>query len=175
MRGPDGNGSDGIGSGALGGPGDGSDVAAPGRGRLVVGVGVRGSATAAELLDLIRHTLAAAGLPAGAVGTLATLDGKGGHPAVRSAAAALGVPVAEYPAAALAAVPVPNPSGAVGDAVGTASVAEAAALTGAGGGRAELVVPKRRSAAATVAVARAPRPPAAHRRPQPRQNPGEQP
>ncbi|MFF2661070.1 cobalamin biosynthesis protein [Kitasatospora sp. NPDC058032] len=138
-------------------------------------MGVRGSATGAELLDLIRRTLAAAGLPSGAVGALATLDGKGGHPAVRSAAAALGVPVAEYPAAALAAVPVPNPSGAVGDAVGTASVAEAAALTGAGGGRAELVVPKRRSAAATVAVARVPRPSVAHRRPQPRQNPGEQP
>ncbi|MFF7458309.1 cobalamin biosynthesis protein [Kitasatospora sp. NPDC008115] len=130
---------------------------------------MRGSATEAELLELIRRALASAGLPSGAVGALATLTGKGGHPAVRSASAALGVPVAEYPAAALAAVPVPNPSGAVGEAVGTVSVAEAAALAGAGGGRAELVVPKRKSAAATVAVARAPR------RPHARPNPGEQP
>ncbi|MER7705553.1 cobalamin biosynthesis protein [Kitasatospora sp. NPDC097605] len=121
------------------------------------------------MLDLIRRTLASAGLPAGAVGALATLAGKGGHPAVRAAAAALGVPVAEYPAGVLAAVPVPNPSDAVGAAVGTAGVAEAAALAGAGGGHAELVVPKRKSAAATVAVARAPR------RPYARPTPGEQP
>ncbi|MFE6866769.1 cobalamin biosynthesis protein [Kitasatospora sp. NPDC057692] len=170
MRGPDGNGSRYIGSGALGGSGDvGGAPAPPGRGRLVVGVGVRGSATEAELLDLIRRTLAAAGLPPGDVGALATLAGKGGHPAVRAAAAALGVPVAEYPAGTLAAAPVPNPSGVVGDAVGTAGVAEAAALAGAGGGPAELVVPKRKSAAATVAVARAPG------RPAPRHTPGEQP
>ncbi|MFF8773278.1 cobalamin biosynthesis protein [Kitasatospora sp. NPDC015120] len=168
----------------MGGPGDGGgrpdgaggplagEVAAPrvvGAGApVVVGVGVRGSATEAELLGLIRDALVSAGLPDGAVAALATLTGKAGHPAVRAAAAALGVPVAAYPAGTLAAVPVPHPSDVVGRAVGTAGVAEAAALAGAGGGCAELVVPKRKSAAATVAVARAPRPP--HARP----TPGEQ-
>ncbi|MFB7671959.1 cobalamin biosynthesis protein [Kitasatospora purpeofusca] len=121
---------------------------------LVVGVGVRATATGAELLELVRHTLAGAGLPADAVRALATLTGKGGHPAVRATAAALGVPVAEYPAGALAAVRVPNPSGAVGAAVGTLSVAEAAALAATGGG--ELLVPKRKTASATAAVARTP-------------------
>ncbi|MER5354435.1 cobalamin biosynthesis protein [Kitasatospora sp. NPDC002551] len=158
----------------MGGSGDGGGGA--GADRLVVGVGVRGMATGAELLELIRRTLAAARLPSGAVGALATLAGKAGHPAVRAAAAALGVPVVEYPAETLAAVPVPNPSGAVGEAVGTVSVAEAAALAGAvGGGRAELVVPKRKSAAATVAVARVPVTPHRPRRPHVQQNPGEQP
>ncbi|MEV6972597.1 cobalamin biosynthesis protein [Kitasatospora sp. NPDC093806] len=125
---------------------------------------MRGSATAAELLALIRRTLAGAGLPSAAVTALATLAGKADHPAVRAAAAALGgahggVPVVEYPAVVLAAVPVPNPSDAVGGAVGTLSVAEAAALAGAasvGAADAVLVVPKRKSPAATVAVARVP-------------------
>jgi cobalt-precorrin 5A hydrolase / precorrin-3B C17-methyltransferase len=57
-----------------------------------------------------------------------------------------------HPAAALAAVEVPNPSAVVARAVGTPSVAEAAALVAGG----ELVVPKQRSAMATVAVARLP-------------------
>ncbi|MFC5666411.1 cobalamin biosynthesis protein [Kitasatospora misakiensis] len=135
----------------------------------MIGVGVRGAATDAELLDLIRRTLDGAGLPSGAVAALATLTGKGGHPAVRTAATVLGVPVVEYPAGVLAAVPVPNPSGAVGDAVGTVSVAEAAALAAGAG---ELLVPKRKSASATVAVARVPysHPPQPHP-----QNAGEHP
>jgi nicotinate-nucleotide--dimethylbenzimidazole phosphoribosyltransferase len=49
---------------------------------------------------------------------------------------------------------VPNPSPAVADQTGTPSVAEAAALLAAGAGG-ELVLAKRRSAHATVAVARA--------------------
>ncbi|MED7949252.1 Rv2231c family pyridoxal phosphate-dependent protein CobC [Streptomyces sp. BE303] len=133
-------------------------VTAAGPGALVVGVGARGSATAAELLGLIRRALAEAGPPGTPVALIATLTGKAAHPAVRRAAAALGVPVAEHPADALATVPVPHPSAVVGAAVGTAGVAEAAALASAPGG--ELVVPKRKSPAATVAVARLPRHPA---------------
>jgi cobalt-precorrin 5A hydrolase/precorrin-3B C17-methyltransferase len=53
----------------------------------------------------------------------------------------------------LDAVAVPSPSEVVRRAVGTASVAEAAALLGAGAG-ADLVIPKRKNAVATVAVAR---------------------
>ncbi|MEK2491720.1 cobalamin biosynthesis protein [Kitasatospora purpeofusca] len=121
---------------------------------LVVGVGVRATAAETELVELVRRTLAGAGLPTDAVRALATLTGKGGHPAVRAAAAAFGVPVAEYPAEALAAVRVPNPSGTVGEAVGTVSVAEAAALAATDGG--ELLVPKRKTASATAAVARTP-------------------
>ncbi|MBN6543737.1 precorrin-3B C(17)-methyltransferase, partial [Actinacidiphila bryophytorum] len=69
------------------------------------------------------------------------------------AAERLGVPLVTYPAAELAQVAVPNPSAAPLQAVGTPSVAEAAALLGAGPGG-ELLVEKRKSAMATAAVAR---------------------
>ncbi|MFE4971220.1 cobalamin biosynthesis protein [Kitasatospora sp. NPDC056651] len=120
---------------------------------LVVGIGASGRAERTEVLRLLSDTLREAGLDRSAVARLATVAGKADHPAVRWAAAHLpGVPVDEHPAATLAGVPVPNPSALVGTAVGTASVAEAAALASAPGGR--LVVTKRRSAAATVAIAR---------------------
>ncbi len=57
-----------------------------------------------------------------------------------------------FPASALAAVDVPTPSGAVAEAVGTPSVAEAAALLAAGPG-ARLVVAKHKGSTATAAVA----------------------
>ena len=60
-----------------------------------------------------------------------------------------GWPLRSYPAGQLAAVPVPNPGAAALAAVGTPSVAEAAALTYGD----ELVVAKRKSAMATVALA----------------------
>ncbi|MGY0464314.1 cobalamin biosynthesis protein [Kitasatospora sp. cg17-2] len=155
MRNPDGEGRPLVGEGLVVGGDrlDGDDRPFVTEG-LVVGVGVRATAAETELLELVLRALDGAGLPADAVRALATLTGKGGHPAVRAAAAALGVPVAEYPAGALAAVRVPNPSGTVGEAVGTVSVAEAAALAATGGG--ELLVPKQKTASATAAVARTP-------------------
>ncbi|MEU6966292.1 cobalamin biosynthesis protein [Kitasatospora aureofaciens] len=132
-------------------PGD-SDVLVYPR-TLVVGIGAGSGAARAEVMRLLTDTLAQEGLDRSAVARLATVTGKAEHPAVRWAASCLtGVPVDEHPVARLAEVPVPNPSGLVGTAVGTASVAEAAALASAPGGR--LVVAKRKSAAATVAIAR---------------------
>ncbi|MDH6706148.1 cobalt-precorrin 5A hydrolase/precorrin-3B C17-methyltransferase [Kitasatospora sp. MAA19] len=120
---------------------------------LVVGVGAGGGAEQSELMRLLMDTLEEGGLARSSVARLATVAGKADHPAVRWAAFCLGgVPVDEHPAAALAAVPVPTPSELVGAAVGTPSVAEAAALASAPGG--ELVATKRKSAAATVAIAR---------------------
>ncbi|MFI9329966.1 cobalamin biosynthesis protein [Kitasatospora sp. NPDC052868] len=119
---------------------------------LTVGVGAASAAGPDEVLDLVLASLAAAGLATASVARLATVDGKADHPAVRRAAAVLDVPVVGLPAASLAAVRVPNPSAGVRAAVGTASVAEAAALLGAPGGR--LVAPKRKSGAATAAIAR---------------------
>ncbi|MFE4453189.1 Rv2231c family pyridoxal phosphate-dependent protein CobC [Streptomyces sp. NPDC056796] len=120
------------------------------RSALVVGVGARPGVPAEEVLGLIRETLEAAGLEAGDVVELATLDTRAGEPGVSGAARRLGVPVRSYPARVLAEVRVPNPSAAPRDAVATGSVAEAAALAEAG----ELLVPKRKSASATCAVAR---------------------
>ncbi|MFE3516585.1 Rv2231c family pyridoxal phosphate-dependent protein CobC [Streptomyces sp. NPDC059166] len=120
------------------------------RSALVVGVGARSGVPAGEVLGLIRTTLEAAGLAEGDVAELATLDTRAGEPGIAGAAAALGVPLRTYPARTLAATPVPHPSGAARAAVGTGSVAEAAALASG----AELLVPKRKSASATCAVAR---------------------
>jgi cobalt-precorrin 5A hydrolase/precorrin-3B C17-methyltransferase len=120
---------------------------------LVAGVGASAGAPAREISRLIDETLAAAGLSAASVRQLATIDVKSREPGIVGTAAERGWQIATYPAAELAAVPVPNPSDAVRSAVGTPSVAEAAALAAAGAG-AELAAAKRKSAHATVAVAR---------------------
>ncbi|MFI8004209.1 Rv2231c family pyridoxal phosphate-dependent protein CobC [Streptomyces sp. NPDC086010] len=120
------------------------------RSALVVGVGARRGAPADEVIGLIRGTLEAAGLAAEDVVELATLDSRAADAGIAGAAARLGVPLRSYTARELAAVVVPNPSAVPRSAVATASVAEAAALMTAG----ELLVPKRKSASVTCAVAR---------------------
>ncbi|MEU9029199.1 Rv2231c family pyridoxal phosphate-dependent protein CobC [Streptomyces sp. NPDC048383] len=117
--------------------------------RLVVGVGGRAGVSVAEVCALIEETLRGAGLTAEAVAALATVEAKAAEPGLVGAAERFGVPLVGHPAAELALISVPHPSGAVREAVGTGSVAEAAALAGGG----ELLVPKRRSMAATCAVA----------------------
>ncbi|MEU2071899.1 Rv2231c family pyridoxal phosphate-dependent protein CobC [Streptomyces anulatus] len=125
---------------------------------LVVGVGARRGASGDVVFALIEAVLSGAGLDAADVLEVATVDARGDEPGIVGAAARLGVPVRTHPAGALAAVRVPHPSGAVGAAVGTGSVAEAAALIEAD----ELVVPKTRAPGgkasargmATCAVAR---------------------
>ncbi|MFJ5778466.1 precorrin-3B C(17)-methyltransferase [Streptomyces sp. NPDC093094] len=123
---------------------------------LVVGVGASRGAPVEEVLGLIAQTLREAGLSPDSVAELATVDAKAQEPGIALAAERLGVPLVTYPADALAAVEVPNPSDAPLAAVGTPSVAEAAALIGGG----ELLVPKRKSGAspamATCAVVRRP-------------------
>ncbi|GAB1334907.1 precorrin-3B C(17)-methyltransferase [Streptomyces sp. E-15] len=126
---------------------------------LVVGVGASRGAPEAEVLGLVERTLAEAGLSVASVAELATVDAKAEEPGIVGAAARLGVPVVTYSAGELAGVAVPNPSDAPLAAVGTPSVAEAAALSRGG----ELLVPKRKSeradgrpAMATCAVVRRP-------------------
>ncbi|MEV5319034.1 precorrin-3B C(17)-methyltransferase [Streptomyces sp. NPDC052687] len=123
---------------------------------LVVGVGASKGAPVEEVLGLVEEALRDAGLSARSVAELATVDAKAEEPGIVGAAARLGVPLVTYPAEELAAVEVPNPSDAPLAAVGTPSVAEAAALVRGG----ELLVPKRKSAAspamATCAVVRRP-------------------
>jgi cobalt-precorrin 5A hydrolase / precorrin-3B C17-methyltransferase len=116
---------------------------------LVIGVGASSGAPAAEIADLVAAALEAGGLAAAAVAGVATLDRKSHELGI----VALGLPVQTFPAEVLRTVKVPNPSDVVDDAVGTPSVAEAAALTAAGPDAA-LVVSKRTSPHATVAVAR---------------------
>ncbi|MFG3285823.1 Rv2231c family pyridoxal phosphate-dependent protein CobC [Streptomyces sp. NPDC048111] len=125
---------------------------------LVVGVGASRGVPADEVLTLIGAALAGAGLDPAAVVELATVDARAAEPGIVAAAARLGVPLVGHPAAELAAVAVPHGSDAVLAAVGTRSVAEAAALARGG----ELVAPKRKSspagraAMATCAIVRRP-------------------
>ncbi|HLH84138.1 MAG TPA: precorrin-3B C(17)-methyltransferase [Trebonia sp.] len=117
---------------------------------LVAGIGASRNVRCAEVLGLVDEALAAAGLSPASVTALATVDAKAAEPGLVAAARQRGWPLLAYPAARLAAVPVPNPGEAALAAVGTPSVAEAAALASAD----TLVVQKRKSAMATVAIAR---------------------
>jgi histidinol-phosphate/aromatic aminotransferase/cobyric acid decarboxylase-like protein len=112
---------------------------------ITVGVGTSSGATAEEVLAAVDAVLPVAEGPV----RLATLDARTTEPGLREAAARRGWPLTGHPASALAAVTVPTPSERVADAVGTPSVAEAAALLG--GGR--LVVGKTVHGRVTVAVA----------------------
>ncbi|HEX3621567.1 MAG TPA: precorrin-3B C(17)-methyltransferase [Acidimicrobiales bacterium] len=116
---------------------------------LVAGIGASTGAPVDEVADLLRTTLADAGLARASVAEVATIDRR----ATDRAVVGLGLPVRAFSADALAAVDVPTPSDVVRHAVGTASVAEAAALLAAGPG-AELAVTKRVTPHATVAIAR---------------------
>jgi cobalamin biosynthesis protein CbiG len=116
---------------------------------LVVGVGTSSGAAAAEVAELVHEALAGAGLPPSAVVAIATISSRAHEPAIVS----LGWPVTAFSPEELSAVVVPTPSAVAREATGTPSVAEAAALL-AGGAGAQLVVAKRTSAHATVAIAR---------------------
>ncbi|MEE1809093.1 precorrin-3B C(17)-methyltransferase [Streptomyces sp. BE133] len=123
---------------------------------LAVGVGASKDAPVEEVLGLIRDALCEAGLSPLSIAELVTVDAKADEPGIVAAASQLGVPLRTYAADELARIEVPNPSGAPLAAVGTPSVAEAAALATGG----ELLVPKRKSspvgraAMATCAVVR---------------------
>jgi len=116
---------------------------ASGGGRVVVGVGCSSAATADEVDVVVAAALAEAGHPAADV--VATIDLRADHPAMPPG-------VVTFPATLLGLVDVPHPSEAVAGAVGTPSVAEAAALLGAGPAS-RLVVTKRKGTTATAAVA----------------------
>lgn len=128
-------------------------------GVAALGVGASRGCPPGELEALVRGALAEAGLAPEAVAAVGTLDLKADEGAVVALARALGAPLRLFGAAALAAEEgrLATPSEAVRAEVGTPSVAEAAALALAGPG-ARLVVPKRKSAAATCALALAPSP-----------------
>ncbi|MCZ2829974.1 Rv2231c family pyridoxal phosphate-dependent protein CobC [Modestobacter sp. VKM Ac-2986] len=110
-----------------------------------MGVGARRGVSAAEVLAAVDSVLPAAPGPV----RLATLDTRAADPGMREAAASRGWPLTGHAAETLVTVPVPTPSDRVAAAVGTTSVAEAAALLS--GGR--LLVAKTVHGPVTVAVA----------------------
>jgi cobalt-precorrin 5A hydrolase / precorrin-3B C17-methyltransferase len=119
---------------------------------LVAGVGCSRGAKAEEILDLLDRSLEDAGLSKKSVAWLTSVEAKSDEAGLLEAAEELGVPLRFHAAEELSAMEVPNPSSVVKDAVGTPSVAEASVLASG----AELVLEKRKSGMATVAVGRLP-------------------
>jgi cobalamin biosynthesis protein CbiG len=110
-----------------------------------VGVGAVSGVTAEEVLAAIDAVLP----PGTADVRLATLDARAAEPGIVAAAARRSWPLTGHPAERLAGVEVPSPSARVATAVGTPSVAEAAALLAGG----SLLVGKTVHGRVTVAVA----------------------
>jgi cobalt-precorrin 5A hydrolase / cobalt-factor III methyltransferase / precorrin-3B C17-methyltransferase len=119
---------------------------------LVAGVGCSRGTDADEILDLLRSSLAEAGLTEKSVAALASIDVKREEAGLLQAAEKLEVQIHFHPAEALRAIETPNPSEVVREVVGTPSVAEAAVISSG----AELVLEKRKSVNATVAIGRLP-------------------
>jgi cobalt-precorrin 5A hydrolase/precorrin-3B C17-methyltransferase len=129
---------------------------------LWVGMGCERGTSLSLLQRCLEQSLAAEGLAIEAVAGLASADRKADEPALLQLAEQNGWPLRCFSSAALSAVPVPNPSAVVEAELGTASVAEAAALL-ACGPKAQLRTPKRieranagEQGAATAAIAEAP-------------------
>ena len=117
---------------------------------LVLGIGASRGVTADELEGLVDRALADAGLSAESVCAVGTAEAKADEPGIGQLCARRGWPLTTYASEVLAQVDVPHPSRHPQAAIGTPSVAEAAALLLGD----ELVVPKTKSAMGTVAVAR---------------------
>jgi len=117
---------------------------------LVAGVGCARGTGAEEIIGLIETALAEAGLSSAALAALATVDIKADEAGFHAAAEHFDVPLRLFMAAELATREVPNPSPTVMEEVGTPSVSEAAAQFAG-----PLVVEKRKTDNATVAIARA--------------------
>ncbi len=124
---------------------------------LCLGIGCERGASPEEVIALARETLAAANLAMGAVAAVVSLDLKADEPAVHALAKALDVPARFFTATRLEeeSPRLVNPSKTVFRETGCHGVAEGAALAAAGP-RGDLIVPKRKSARATCAIARAP-------------------
>jgi cobalt-precorrin 5A hydrolase/precorrin-3B C17-methyltransferase len=116
---------------------------------LVLGIGASKGVTVDELDTLITSTLSHHGLSARSVSLVATVEAKADEAGILELCARTGWTLVTHPAEVLAATDVPNPSQHPLDAVGTPSVAEAAAMQ-----HGELLVEKTKSAMATLAVSR---------------------
>ncbi len=119
---------------------------------LVVGVGCRRGVSERDVEHAVRTTLAESGLSFASIACLATAACKREEAGLNAFAARWGLELRCFPEAALAQVPTPTPSETVARHVGTPGVCEPAALLASG--TSTLMVPKRKFAAVTVAVAR---------------------
>ncbi len=122
---------------------------------LVVGIGSRRGVSVEELELLLRCTFAESALSPNAIKCIATAELKHDEAAITQLAERLSVPVRYYGADELNATPGPSGASESQRLLGIVGVAEPAALLASGG---SIVVPKVKSASATLAVARIPYP-----------------
>ncbi len=123
---------------------------------IAIGIGCRKACPAGDILTLVRDALAL--LPDETAIGLFSVTEKSGEPGLRQAAAALDLPLVFLDAAVLRLVAggARSCSTRVEDLYGLPSIAETAALAGAGQGGV-LLVPRRQCPTATCAIAGAPR------------------
>jgi cobalamin biosynthesis protein CbiG len=107
---------------------------------LWLGVGLQTGVSAEDLAEAIAEVLLQTQLDKTQIVGLATIDRKANHPAIQTAIAQHNWQLRKFEPSVLAAITVPTPSITVQQKVGTASVAEAAALAAS---RGILVLPKR--------------------------------
>ena len=128
---------------------------------IALGLGCDRGTPAATLVWAVVDALASCGARLGDVSAVASIDLKADEAGLAELARWQGWTIRFYPAAELAAVPVPHPSETVRKYTGTPSVAEAAALLAAGAGMDQLIVEKHKYRGpdgrhATVSIARMP-------------------
>ena len=126
--------------------------------KLTLGLGCDRDTPLATIEQVVAEALALAGATRADVVAAASIDIKSDEAGLLAFARGLGLTLAFHPAAALARIPVPNPSETVRKHTGTPSVSEAAALIAAGDGGC-LVIEKHRLRGpdgrnATVSIAR---------------------
>ncbi|MFI5779933.1 cobalamin biosynthesis protein [Nocardia sp. NPDC051570] len=116
---------------------------------VVAGLGFRPGAHVEALLAAVRQTRGEH-----RIRYLATVDRRAEEPGLTAAATELAVPVLSFTPEELAEIEVPHPAARTAAAIGTPSVAEAAALLAAGTDR--LMLPKQVLFGITIAIAEMP-------------------
>lgn len=128
---------------------------------IALGIGCDRGTPATTVAQCIAEALAACDATPADVRAVASIDLKADEAGLIEATRARGWTPRFYPAAALAQVPVPNPSETVHRHTGTPSVSEAAALLAAGADMSQLLIEKYKLRGpdgrnATVSIARMP-------------------
>ena len=129
--------------------------------KIALGLGCDRNTPAATIAQCIAEALSVCGATLADVESVASIDLKADEAGLLALAAEYGWRIHFYPAAALAAVDVPNPSETVRKYTGTPSVSEAAALLAANADKTHLIIEKHKLRGpdgrnATVSIARIP-------------------
>ena len=129
--------------------------------KIALGLGCDRNTPATTIEQCLAEALSVCGATLADIQSVASIDLKADEAGLLALAAEHGWTIHFYPAAALAAVDVPNPSETVRQYTGTPSVSEAAALLAANADKTHLIIEKHKLRGpdgrnATVSIARIP-------------------